>query len=106
MVTLSSDLDAVLSALGDPVRRRIVEHLSEGPSAVQPLADRFDITRPAISRHLRILVEAGVVQRRASGRENHYHVELEAVQQVERWLRSLWTERLGALKALVEEENP
>lgn len=105
MVTDTPPLDPVLKALGDPVRRRIVQHLAAGPSAVRPLADRFEITRPAISRHLRILTEAGVLVRRPVGRENHYHVEAEALRTVERWLRSLWAERLADLKALVEEET-
>jgi DNA-binding transcriptional ArsR family regulator len=74
--------------------------------AVRPLAERFPISRPAVSRHLRILTEAGVLTRRRSGRENHYRVEPAALKTVHRWLRSLWSERLYALKSLVEEEAP
>lgn len=74
--------------------------------AVRPLAERFDISRPAISRHLRILTEAGVLVRRPAGRENRYQVEPDALRTVERWLRSLWGERLATLRALVEEEAP
>lgn len=106
MVTYTHRLDAVLKALGDPVRREIVQHLASGPLAVRPLAERFDISRPAVSRHLRILTEAGVLVRRRSGRENHYRVEPDALRAVERWLRSMWAERLGALRHLVEEEAP
>jgi len=104
MVTHWGELDPVLKALGDPVRREIVQHLAVEPLAVRPLAERFDISRPAISRHLRILTDAGVLTRRRSGRENHYRVDPGALRPVERWLHSLWTGRLHALKTLVEEE--
>jgi len=103
----AGSLDPVLAALGDPVRREIVQHLAiDGPLAVRPLAERFPISRPAVSRHLRILTEAGVLARRPVGRENHYRVEPAALQAVERWLHSLWSGRLQALKTLVEEEAP
>jgi DNA-binding transcriptional ArsR family regulator len=103
MVTIRDPADPVFRALADPVRREILTALSCEPMAVQPLADRFAISRPAISRHLRVLREAGLVDGRAAGRSNVYSLRPEPLAEVETWLRSLWDERLGRLKSLVEE---
>lgn len=63
---------AVFSALGDPVRLRLLEALADGPSPVHVLAGLFSISRPAISRHLRVLKDAGLVREVKAGRENRY----------------------------------
>lgn len=103
MVTLSPAGDAVFRALADPVRREILDTLSTGPRSVTPLAADFEISRPAVSRHLRVLREAGLVRRTSQGRRNLYHLEVEPLRRAEGWLRSLWQERLRTLKELVEE---
>ena len=94
----------VLAALGDPVRRRIVELIGAGEKAAGELTDRiideFDITQPAVSRHLRVLREAGLTSVRPSGTRRLYRVEGEPLRQLEGWLEDLgrfWDQGLGAL---------
>ena len=65
-------MDAVFSALGDPVRLSLLAALAEGPKPVHGLAGLFTISRPAISRHLKVLKDAGLVREVKAGRENHY----------------------------------
>lgn len=103
MVTYSSRLDPIFAALGDPVRRRILTTLSSGPLSVTPLAEHFAISRPAVSRHLRVLLEAGLVSRVPDGRNNVYHLEARALQDAEAEIRALWRGRLETLKRLAEE---
>jgi DNA-binding transcriptional ArsR family regulator len=73
-------------ALGDGVRRRILLDLRAGPRSVTELAERFTISRPAISRHLRVLLESGLVQVEPQGRERHYRLDPAPLLQLERWL--------------------
>ena len=95
--------DNVFSALSDRTRRRIVRDLAAAPMPVHRIAKRFDVTRPAISRHLRILKEAGLVESSESGRETLYFLKTSMLREVEDWLNSIWMKRLGRLKAVVEE---
>jgi DNA-binding transcriptional ArsR family regulator len=92
----------VFSAIADPTRRRILELLSERPEAVQDLAARFDVSRPAISKHLRVLAEAGLVRAQADGRRNIYALQAEPFEAVRQWLDGFWNERLMLLKRLSE----
>ncbi|MDR2280795.1 MAG: metalloregulator ArsR/SmtB family transcription factor [Gordonia sp. (in: high G+C Gram-positive bacteria)] len=66
-------------ALADPVRRRLLTRLRGGPARVVDLASEHDISRPAISKHLRLLTEAGLVDASTSGRERHYHLTVEGI---------------------------
>jgi DNA-binding transcriptional ArsR family regulator len=97
----------VFGALADPTRRHIVELLARrGELTAGELASRFDSARPTVSRHLRVLREAGVVKTRASAQERHYRLEPQALEKVESWIarhRRYWTERLGALERHLEE---
>lgn len=102
MVTYLSEPDQVFRALGDPVRWEIVNTLADGPSAVRPLAERFSISRPAISRHLRVLSEAGLVTSNQVGRNNVYRLRVTQLQEAEAWLTSVWRGRLRTLKRLAE----
>ncbi|KFC71002.1 Transcriptional regulator, ArsR family [Devosia sp. LC5] len=76
----------IFIALADPTRCRIVELLRAGPSPVHRLAAEFDISRPAISRHLRVLREAGLIREEKSGRENHYALQAKRLTPVRKWL--------------------
>lgn len=94
----------VMDALGDPVRRRLVELLADGGRSAGDLADavgaEFGISQPATSRHLRVLREAGVVESRAQGPVRLYSVRPEPLAEVERWARDVrryWEPRLDAL---------
>lgn len=92
----------VFSAIADPTRRRILELLGRQPEAVQDLAARFAISRPAISKHLRVLSAAGLVRAEAAGRRNIYALQPEPFAEVRGWLDGFWTEKLSLLKRLAE----
>jgi DNA-binding transcriptional ArsR family regulator len=89
-----------LAALGDPTRRRIVELLAERDHAAGELAAQFPVTRPAVSRHLRVLREAGLVRARGEAQRRVYSLEPAPLAEVDAWLaryRGFWTNRLDAL---------
>jgi DNA-binding transcriptional ArsR family regulator len=89
-----------LAALADPVRRELVDLLAHGERAAGDLARRFPLSRPAISRHLRVLREAGLVTSRTEGRRRLYALEPRPLREIDEWLepyRDLWAQRLDAL---------
>jgi DNA-binding transcriptional ArsR family regulator len=89
-----------LAALADPVRRELVALLALGEVAAGELADRFPVSRPAISRHLRVLREAGLVRSRTDGRRRLYVLDPRPLREIDEWLepyRDLWASRLDAL---------
>jgi len=89
-----------LEALADPTRRTIVELLTERERTAGELAASFSTSRPAVSRHLRVLREHGLVHARPEGRERVYSLEPEPLAELDEWLsryRSYWTNRLDAL---------
>ncbi len=101
------DFGAAFAALADPTRRRVVEILSrKGALTAGELAENFTSARPTISRHLRVLREAGIVRARAAARERHYALEPRALEKMEAWLarhRRFWAQRLDALARHVED---
>jgi DNA-binding transcriptional ArsR family regulator len=84
-----------LDAIGNPVRRALLERLRPGPQSVQQLADNFDISRPAVSRHLRVLEDAGLVTHAAHGRQNLYALRAEGFAEVRGYLDALWGDALA-----------
>lgn len=80
---------AILVALADPTRCRIIEILRDGPKPVHVLAASFDISRPAISRHLRVLKQARLISEKKSGRENRYALHIKRLRPVADWLGEL-----------------
>jgi len=78
--------EAVFDALGEPVRRRILELLHDGPAAVGQLARRLPVGRPAVSKHLRVLSDAGLIEHERAGREVHYRVTPEPLSDAALWL--------------------
>jgi DNA-binding transcriptional ArsR family regulator len=97
----------VADAIADPVRRRILERLRSGPATAGAIAAWFDISRPAVSRHLRVLREHGLVVDDQRGRERVYRLDVAPLAELEAWLAAFhdgWEERLGsALDALDTE---
>lgn len=90
----------VISLLADPTRRRIIELLTEGELPAGEIAAQFDIARPGVSRHLRLLREGGLVAVTRSGQKQIYRLEPAQLMEVDRWLapiRSFWSSRLDAL---------
>jgi DNA-binding transcriptional ArsR family regulator len=97
-----------LSALGDPTRRQIFERLAERPSAVGDLAARLPVTRPAVSQHLRVLKEAGLVSETPDGTRRIYQIDPRGIGLVRSWLDQYWTAALDAFQtyADAQEEDP
>ena len=96
----------VFHAIADPTRRRLLDLLGEGERPVRSLAEPFDITRPAISQHLRILREAGLVSERRVGRERRYRIEPDRLREVSDWVaryERFWQDRLDRLGRHLEE---
>lgn len=97
----------VFLAVADPTRRSILDRLRRGDAHVNELASGFRVTRPAISRHLRVLRKARLVRERREGRHRIYQLEPERIQQVARWAeeyRQLWQQSLTNLKRHLEKE--
>ncbi len=101
-------LDAILHALSDRTRRALLARLAAGPAMVSQLAEPFDVTRVAISKHLRVLEQARLVSRTVDGRVHRCALTAAPLREVERWLagyRSFWTQRLEALARYAEGEG-
>jgi len=97
-----------LDALGNPTRRQILELLRDGEQPVQHLANHLPISRPAVSRHLRLLAAAGLVSHRSDGAQNLYAVRLEGFAAAREYLESYWDDALRRFKLVAEnlEDSP
>ena len=93
-------------ALGDPHRRAIVEQLRGGDRSVRELADQLPISRPAVSRHLRLLKEAGLVTDRAEGTRRLYRLHDEGVDAVRAYLEGVWGEASARFRIAAENTEP
>jgi DNA-binding transcriptional ArsR family regulator len=95
----------VFQAIADPTRRSLLHLLDQGEMAVTALSGHFPISRTAVSKHLRILADAGLVQERKVGRETRYRLDAQPLLELKRWLayyERYWDNRLNALKRFVE----
>jgi DNA-binding transcriptional ArsR family regulator len=95
-----------LAALADPTRRAIFERLSERPQAVGDLADGLPVSRPAVSQHLKVLKEAGLVDDRPDGTRRIYRVDPRGLGPIRAWLDEFWDRALTAFAAEVDSEEP
>ena len=96
------------TALADPTRRRIIETLAAGETSFGELADRFEMSRPAVSQHLKVLKNAGIVTSRADAQRRIYRLNDDSLDEVEAWLgrvREFWTQRLDRLEELLGESR-
>jgi DNA-binding transcriptional ArsR family regulator len=101
-------LSEALAALAHPVRRDLLRLVEAGPARVTELAARFDISLPAVSRHLRVLEAAGFLERRVAGRDHFIEAKPEGMDEVARFVArqsQAWALRLAALKRLMEEPD-
>src|ERR671923_1905800 len=94
-----------LQALGDPTRRAVLEQLRAGPLAVGEIAARLPVSRPAVSQHLRVLKEAGLVTERRNGTRRLYRVDPDGLAELRAYFDEFWNEALAAFKAAAEDER-
>ncbi|HEX5264201.1 MAG TPA: metalloregulator ArsR/SmtB family transcription factor [Phenylobacterium sp.] len=92
------------AALADPTRREVFERLADGPRAVGELAEGMPVSRPAVSQHLKVLKEAGLVTDRAEGARRVYQIDPKGLGQIRAWLDRFWDEALEAFRAEVERQ--
>ena len=95
----------VLDALGDATRRSIFESLKSGPRSVGELAEGLPVSRPAVSQHLRVLKEAGLVTEQRNGTRRIYGVDAASVAELRDYFDGFWTEALAGFKAAAESER-
>lgn len=98
----------VFHAIADPTRREIIDLLAGRSLSVNDVADRFDISRPAVSKHIKILNECGLVVIRKKGRKRYCQTDPRKLKEVMEWAeryRRFWNEKLDALETLLAEED-
>jgi len=108
MVTNNERLDVTFAALADPTRRAILARLAEGESTVGNLARPFEISRPAISKHLRVLERAGLVRRARDGRLSRCGLDATPMRDAAEWVgeyRKFWESQLDALAHFLEQKE-
>jgi DNA-binding transcriptional ArsR family regulator len=108
MVNSQRNLDAVFAALSDPTRRRIVERLAHGSLTVGEIAAEFPVSQPAISRHVRVLEESGVLARNVVGRVHHCTLAPDAMNGAARWIgrqTAFWNGALDRLGDVLNEPS-
>ena len=96
------------TALADPTRRQIVESLALGETSFGEIADQFEMSRPAVSQHLKTLREAGIVTVRADAQRRIYRLSDNGLDEIDAWLnkvRTFWNQRLDKLEQLLAEEE-
>jgi len=93
-----------LTALADPTRRRVFERLKSGPQSVGAIARRMPVSRPAVSQHLKVLKEAGLVADRPEGTRRVYYIDPNGLGALRQWLDQFWDQALTAFQAEVERE--
>jgi DNA-binding transcriptional ArsR family regulator len=105
---METDLDRTLMALADPTRRAILRRLSAGEARVTELARPFAMSLNAVSKHIRVLERARLVERRRAGRDHFLAVNPRSLDEAAAWIdqqRALWTSRLDTLAAILEAED-
>jgi DNA-binding transcriptional ArsR family regulator len=95
-----------LTALADPTRRRIFEELCSGPKSVGVIAAKLPVSRPAVSQHLKVLREAGLVGDRPEGTRRVHYIDPKGLAALRAWLDQFWDQALAAFEAEVEKDNP
>jgi DNA-binding transcriptional ArsR family regulator len=108
MVNYEGRLDLAFGALSHPIRRGILARLSTGEATIAELAKPFKVTAPAITKHMRILEDAGLLSRKKQGREHHCRLEKKRMKEAEAWIEKhskFWNDKLDALEKYLKE-NP
>ena len=97
--------EAALTALSDPTRRLVFERILGAPRPVASIAEGLPVSRPAVSQHLKVLKEAGLITERRSGTRRLYAANPQALGELRAAVEAMWHEALGAMAATVEEER-
>lgn len=108
MAKHDEQLNAVFSALSDPTRRRIIERLARGPLSVGEIAAGFPISQPAISRHVRVLEDSGLIAREVNGRVHRCRIAPEKMAAAASWIetqRDFWNATFDRLDALLSRKG-
>lgn len=95
--------DIQFAALGDATRRGVFEQLQQGPRSVRELADEFPVSRPAVSQHLKILKDAGLVRDEAVGTRRIYSIDPAGLEPLRGWIEMMWNQALSNFAATVNE---
>ncbi|MDR7071680.1 ArsR/SmtB family transcription factor [Fictibacillus barbaricus] len=107
-MSASAEKHDVFKAIADPTRREVLRLLSENERPISEIADHFDITRTAVTKHLQILTDAELIKGRKEGREKIYHLNPEPLTEVQQWLsyyEKFWSNKLSILKHIVENSE-
>jgi len=108
MVYYSESLDNTFAALSDPTRRAILSKLTEGEVPIMEIASPFDMSLPAVSKHIRVLEKAGLVTRRKQGREYYCRLNAKPLRDAAKWLvfyQQFWDAKLDSLANFLENEG-
>lgn len=101
-------LDLSFGALAHPIRRGILARLSAGEATIAELAKPFHVSAPAISKHMRILEEAGLLSRKKRGREHHCRLEQKPMKEAQEWIsahRKFWNDKLDSFERYLKENS-
>jgi len=99
----------VFQAIADPTRREIINMIAHRPLNLNSVAEQFHISRPAVSKHIKILTECGLITIKQHGRERYCEAELQKLNEVAEWVeqyRTLWTKKLDALEKFLLKDAP
>lgn len=104
-MSASTDLDSAFAALAHPARRAILARLAQGEATVNDLAEPFDMSLPAVSRHIHVLENAGLISRRRDAQFRHCRLEIEPLRVVSAWAdqyRHIWEGRFDVMNDIIE----
>jgi DNA-binding transcriptional ArsR family regulator len=96
---------SILAALGDPTRRQILDQLRDGPRAVGEIANGMPISRPAVSQHLKVLKDSGLVAETRQGTRHYFAIAPEGIGELRSYLDGLWSDALAAFARHVETKG-
>src|SRR5262245_59464775 len=98
--------ERALTALADPTRRQVFEELRDGAKSVGAIAERLPVSRPAVSQHLKVLRDAGLVADRADGTRRVYYIDPDGLGPLRAWLDQFWDQALDAFREEAERTSP
>jgi len=98
-------VERALDALGDPTRRAVFKRLRRGNRSVRQIADGMDVSRPAVSQHLKVLKSAGLIVVRVDGARRLYGIDQDGIEALRNWLDGFWDETLAAFKQAAEQKQ-